>query len=142
MDTDVIVLRSLDPLRTYQAVVSTHDEGKVFGHIIMSSQRSNFIEIWLTSYRDDFRPNDPTYSTEIVPMILASRFPHTVRKEREKLTTALDGYGTMWQEAYFTSLANRSRDIDYAPKTIMSINDDVAAFIRHAMSLTKTTESL
>ena len=141
MDTDVMVLRSLDPLRTYQAVVSTHDEGKVFGHIIMSSQRSNFIEIWLTSYRDDFRPNDPTYNTETLPMILASRFPHIVRKEREKLTAALDDYGTPWQQAYITSLANRSRDIDYTPKTIMSLNNTVAAVIRHAISLMKSTES-
>ena len=115
MDTDVMVLRSLDPLRTYQAVVSTHDEKKVFGHIIMSSQRANFIEIWLTSFRDDFRPNDPTYNTETMPMVLASRFPHIVRKEHEKLTTALDDYGTIWQEAYVTSLANRSGDIDYTP---------------------------
>ena len=141
MDTDVMMLRSLDPLRTYQAVISTHDEEKVFGHIIMSSQRSNFIEIWLTSYRDDFRPNDPTYNTETMPMLLASRFPHIVRREQEKLTTGLDDHGTPWKQAYITSLSKRSRDIDYTPRTIMSINNTVAAVIRHAMSLMEDTQS-
>ena len=141
MDTDVMVLRSLDPLRTYEAVVSTHDEEKVFGHIIMSAQRSNFIEIWLTSYRDDFRPNDPSYNTETMPMRLASRFPHIVRREQDKLTTGLDDHGTPWKQAYITSLSKRSRDIDYTPKTIMSINNTVAAVIRHAMSLIGDTQS-
>lgn len=86
LDYDVIVLRSLNPLRRYNNVFGKEHERKLNAGVILAQSHSPFIQMWYESYRD-YRPRHWDYNCAIVTYTLAQKHPDMVHVEEYKLTT-------------------------------------------------------
>ena len=85
IDTDVIVIQSLDPLRIYPAVYGQESTMKTSPAVILAEPNSTFLDLVYNSYLQDYRPNNPDYNSGIVPYKLAVKNPDLVYIESTDL---------------------------------------------------------
>ena len=85
LDLDVLVTKSFDDLRRYVCTVGLEVETKACGSIIVCSNTSFFLYMWMNAYLDDYRIEEWAYNTGKVPFNLARRYPHLVNMEPTRL---------------------------------------------------------
>ena len=85
LDLDVLVTKPFDDLRRYVCTVGQEQETKACGSIIVCSNTSVFLYMWINSYLDDYRADEWAYNTGKVPFNLARRYPHMVNMEPTRL---------------------------------------------------------
>ena len=85
LDLDVLVTKPFDELRRYVCTVGQEQETKACGSIIVCSNTSFFLYMWMNAYLDDYRIDEWAYNTGKVPFNLARRYPHLVNMEPTRL---------------------------------------------------------
>jgi len=88
LDTDVIVLKSFDPLRkTYPLTLGRETVSSIANGIIISTPRQPFLCVWYHGYRN-YDPHEPgawSYYSVITAHKLAELFPNHVHVEDRSL---------------------------------------------------------
>jgi hypothetical protein len=85
IDTDIILIQSLDPLRNYPAVYGQESSMKTSPAIVLAEPSSKFLELVYNSYLQDYRPSNPDYNNGILPYKLALNHPDLVYVESANL---------------------------------------------------------
>ena len=85
LDTDVIVLKSFDPLRRYTFTLGQEDDIKLGNGVIVSQPNDTFLEKWFNTYRT-FRYNETwAYHDTEIPMKLYKMFPKYIHVEKTSI---------------------------------------------------------
>ncbi|CAH1796360.1 unnamed protein product [Owenia fusiformis] len=89
LDTDVIAVRSFDPLRKYSATMGSQNRRYFYdlcGGIIIAEPGSTFIKLWINSFIDDYRPDIWAFNSGRQPAYIGVfRFPESLHIERTSL---------------------------------------------------------
>ena len=102
LDLDVLVTKPFDELRRYVCTIGQEQETKACGSIIVCSNTSFFLTMWLNAYLDDYRIAEWAYNTGKVPFNLARRYPHLVNMESTRLNHPnFDELDKIWGPATF-----------------------------------------
>ncbi|CAH1793404.1 unnamed protein product, partial [Owenia fusiformis] len=135
IDSDVIALRSLDPLRHYN---HTQGVGIVGGGlsngVIIAKKTSKFLNIWLEEYKtyakDDKIKNIWGYYSVTRPRQLLKTYPELVRIERDTLVrpvvreyTKLETRKKVWKYSYSMHVWRRLTYIPKKPEDIKLISN-------------------
>ena len=81
----MLVLRSFNPLRNYEATLGEERDRHYSNGIILAQRHSPFICVWLHAYREYQRSGDwDTFST-IYPFLLAKTIPEHIHIEETNL---------------------------------------------------------
>ena len=90
LDTDVLVVKSFEPLRKYNLTLARESRIKLANGIILARPSSLFIRIWLESYAT-FKTEEYVEHSVIMAQRLYSIFPHHVHVEEDNLVTPKAG---------------------------------------------------
>jgi hypothetical protein len=87
LDCDVIVVRSLDPLRHYVATIGHEGPPKFNAGTVLSERNGTFIRMWYDSYKTQFRPDKWAYNSGELPYQMYLDHPHLIHVEETSLST-------------------------------------------------------
>ncbi|XP_069130281.1 uncharacterized protein [Argopecten irradians] len=82
MDTDEILLRTLDPLRKHQFTLSKAFDVNLSNGLILSARDAGFLNIWIKAY-DTYDPNKWGYHSTIMPAKLSKIYPDMIHVENK-----------------------------------------------------------
>ena len=146
LDTDIWLIRSLDPLRIHDCVLGAEITNPLTlcGGIILASKTSSFIKLWMEHFLLDYRVTEWAYNSGKVPTILSERYPDTIHIEMTKLQRPswknLEYlYGNKsypWKDNYTIHLWHRmeifmKRNFTITPESIQSMNSTYGHVARH-----------
>ena len=66
LDTDVLALRSFSDLLKYDITLGMERPNQICGAVIVSSNKSGFLKLWIQSFLDDYRPRHWAYNSGTV----------------------------------------------------------------------------
>ncbi|KAK2145062.1 hypothetical protein LSH36_705g01012 [Paralvinella palmiformis] len=87
LDCDVIVVRPLDPLRHYPAVIGHEGPPKFNAGTILAAPNSSFLRLWYDAYKTDFHPNKWAYNSGEKSYQIYLEHPRLLHVENESLST-------------------------------------------------------
>jgi len=142
VDLDVIIIRPLHPLLSYDVVMGAETPLMLgSGFILVNRINATFIRLWRQAYSDNFDDSDWNRHSAYVPMELAQQHPNLVHvewfsinrpnwNERQWLYTT--GKLWDWSENYAVHLWYREHptNISYDPLTIRHLNTTTAEVLR------------
>ncbi|KAJ8312246.1 hypothetical protein KUTeg_009619 [Tegillarca granosa] len=138
LDTDTILLRSLDSLRNYTFSMSKTRKNTLGNGLILSAAGSKFIDIWLRNY-NTFNPKKWGQHSVYLPFDLSIRNPELIHVENR---TFLHG-GTLdqiflsnfkWSHLYALHLYIRYyKKCTYDEYTVCGLNTTLGSVARHVL---------
>jgi hypothetical protein len=134
MDTDEVILRSLDPLRIFPFTLSHAVDNNLSNGLILSERNAAFLDLWLSEYKTYTKGQWAHHST-IVPNRLSLMHPDLIHVENKTFVrpnyTQLPLLFKMnfdWSKNYaihlyirFYKLRHNFHDIRYLNTTIGSV---------------------
>jgi len=141
VDLDVIIVRPIDPLLSYDVVLGAESPLMLgSGFILATRTNATFIRLWRQEYAD-FDDSDWNQHSVYVPMELARRHPDLVHVEwfsvnrpnwNERQWLYADGKLWDWSENYAVHLWYREHpaDVAYDPLTIRHLNTTTGEVLR------------
>ena len=144
LESDVILVRSLDELRYYEIVLGREVARKMGSAIIMSSKNSPFLRQWHSSYKSDFRQNSLDYNCCILPYKMSLKYKGNLYVEPYKLTSPdwqhkqllftdnTDSNTLSWTELFAVHLMfmNQRESAVYNPVYIKSLRNLIGKVLR------------
>lgn len=86
LDTDVLVLKSFDPLRNYSTVMGRETDDKLNNGIIVARRGATFLRLMQAAYRSYRGHNESwEYTPVVLPHRLAAIFPDLIHIERTSI---------------------------------------------------------
>ncbi|OAF67281.1 hypothetical protein A3Q56_04965 [Intoshia linei] len=82
MDMDVIAIQPIPDYVTKSCFMGLESEQKLCGSFIACEANSPFLAIWLNSYLTDYRIEEWSYNSGMVPTQIAKRFPKMIHLSR------------------------------------------------------------
>ncbi|XP_053383765.1 uncharacterized protein LOC123535794 [Mercenaria mercenaria] len=73
LDTDIVVVKSLEPLRTHPCTMSSQSSGTVSSAFIMAEQNATFLQKWLDGYRYHYNGKNYVYNAMVYPKHIAKK---------------------------------------------------------------------
>ncbi|KAL3853266.1 hypothetical protein ACJMK2_016821 [Sinanodonta woodiana] len=141
LDTDEIILKSLDIFRKFEATVSLEQNGTVANSLIMARRNAPFIKLWMESYRTYTRADGSKHSN-MVPFQLARNSKNRVHIAENLFATPnskdlhkiyRDNFD--WSKNYaihmYTRLHDHFFDEKFSMETIQTMNNTAGAIARH-----------
>ncbi|XP_074653988.1 uncharacterized protein LOC141908075 isoform X2 [Tubulanus polymorphus] len=83
-DLDVIVLKSMDPLRKFPMTMGLEEPMMLCNGIIISAPQAEFLKIWHNEYKN-FSDAQWAVHSVVVPAQLAKKYPQLIQIERNSL---------------------------------------------------------
>ncbi|XP_046329135.1 uncharacterized protein LOC124112966 [Haliotis rufescens] len=140
MDTDVIALKSFNPLRHYGITMGIEyhgTPGRLNNGIIVSAPNATFLSLWLNTYRN-FSKREWDYHDSIIPYYLQFTYPHLIHVEEKTLNypSGLDInliYKDVydWSRNYAMHLWYRLYDTEHGPTGIKTMNTTFGQIARY-----------
>ena len=84
LDTDMLILKSLDPFRVHKLTLGVSGPGEISNAIIIAQRCAPFLRMWLENYHN-YIPRIWGYNSVTVGYQLYKLFPHLVHVEKEHL---------------------------------------------------------
>ncbi|KAL4235991.1 hypothetical protein ACF0H5_004379 [Mactra antiquata] len=81
MDTDTILVKSVDKLRNYSCVMSEQTRSLLGSAFIMSEKSGTFVNEWMGGYRSHYKPTSYIYNAMRYPYMLMKRNPDIIHTE-------------------------------------------------------------
>ena len=138
LDYDVIVLRSMDPLRRYDMTMGKERPPKFIAGIIVARKDALFLKIWYESYRDNYRPLDWDYNCARVTYQLYLRRPDLIHVEPSSLTTPdWQERHLLWKEVidwrplFVIHVMQHLSWMHYDPESIKTLNSTFGEVVRY-----------
>ena len=143
LDTDVIVLNSLNDLRFYNFTMGKEKAPKLSSGIIIARNDSEFLHRWYRNYREDYKGIPSDYNCCTVPYKIAQKHVDLIHIEAIKLTTpdwmdkhllyvfSNSNLIISWREFYVVHLMFHNREGRvYNPEYIKSLRNLVGKILR------------
>ena len=145
LDTDVVIISSLDDLRTkHDMVMGKEKAQKLSDAIILASKDSTFLHKWYNKYLTDYRPDSTDYNCCVVPFKLYTFNYSSVYVEPFKLTTPdwldkqllftdnSDSNIISWRQLYVVHMmfTNQREAVAYNPAYIKSLRKLIGKALR------------
>ena len=136
-DTDVLTVRSFDPLRIYPAVIGKDEGNKFVAGCILSAPKNRFMVKWLDTYTTEFRPTWWVYNSGIKPYRMWAGDPE-YRKLLHVENTSLTTPGWSEKGKLFNDIIDWSdlfvihtyRDNGFSLKNIKTCNSTIGQVLR------------
>ena len=84
LDTDMLILKTLDPLRVHKLTLGVSGPEEISNGIIIAQRCALFLRMWLENYHN-YVPRIWGYNSVTVGYLLYKLFPHLVHVEKEHL---------------------------------------------------------
>lgn len=139
LDYDVIVLRSMDPLRMYDTTLGKEKPPKFIAGIIVARKNAPFLKLWYESYKDNYRAIDWDYNCARVTYKLYEQRKDLLHVEPYKLTTPdWQDRKKLWDEVidwqgmglYVVHVMLHLNWKEYTPENIKDINSTFGEVVR------------
>ena len=136
LDCDVIIVKSLDPLRHYPATMGKEDRYLMLNAgTILASPNSTFIQLWYNAYKTNFRPGQWVYNSGAVPYNISLEHPDLIHTELRtfsappgiKIHRMIHGYVDY---SYFYTFHLTWYDKDYNENNIKKPHTTAAEILR------------
>ena len=147
LDTDVLLIKSLDPLRKYEFVLGEEkaDPLLLCSSIILANKKAPFLKLWMEHYLMDRQVKNWGYNSGKVPTVISKRYPDLIHIVQEHFQhpswSELDYlYGMKaypWREHYTLHLwhsvlsVHDPKKMDISPDTIKTLNSTYGQVARH-----------
>lgn len=138
VDLDVILLRSLNPLRVYEASIGREKPPKLIMGVMLARKGARFLRLWLDSYKHSYKPDLWDYNSGIVPYHLYTLRPDLLHVESRALTTPdwterhlLWNDVIDWRPLYVVHIMTHKIDTDFKPDNIKTLNNTFGAVMRY-----------
>ena len=142
MDSDVIILKPLDPLFCYNVTLGLDTDRALFNGIIVAAPDAQFLHDWYDEYRT-YKPNVWNYNSVQVPFKLWQRNPdlihveHTTMnlpnwKETKYIYNAAVRYD--WSHNYCVHTWYRFHKEEYNHTSIMSVESTLGDMFRYVLA--------
>ena len=137
LDYDVIVLRSMDPLRKYDVTLGKEKPPKFIAGIIVARPNAMFLRLWYNSYRNNYRQLDWDYNCARVTYQLYLKRPDLVHVEPYRLTTPdwqdrrkLWKEVIAWRDLYVIHAMLHFDRTEYTPESVRQLNSTFGEVVR------------
>ncbi|CAH1796200.1 unnamed protein product [Owenia fusiformis] len=138
LDTDVIVVKTFDPLRKYNTSMSKENDKQLGSGVIVSTPNSEFIKQWYESYQS-FDNTNWAYHSTMVPMRLSKLHPELIHvvgylmhwPSISQLYLIYRADITGWKRNYCVHLWYREYDIEHDPLTIRNLKTTFGQLARN-----------
>ena len=141
VDTDVIVLKSFDPLRRYECTMGLeyHGEpGRLNNGVIVAAKDARFLRVWFETYHN-FTKREWDYHDSIIPYILQYKYPHLIHVEEGTINYPTGKQLDLiykqrydWSRNYAIHLWHRLHEFDHGPAGIRKLNTTFGEIARLA----------
>ncbi|KAL4235990.1 hypothetical protein ACF0H5_004378 [Mactra antiquata] len=81
MDTDTILVKSVDKLRNYSCVMSEQSSGLMGSAFVMSEKNGTFVNKWMNGYKYYYIPGKYVYNAMVYPKKLKLRYKDHIHVE-------------------------------------------------------------
>ncbi|XP_033752411.1 uncharacterized protein LOC117336135 isoform X2 [Pecten maximus] len=139
MDTDEILLRSLEPLRKYAFTLSHAYDFNLSNGLIMSSKNASFVNLWYKEYKT-YNGNLWGHHSTIVPYKLSQKYPHLIHVENKTFVNPDFDHVDMifkenfnWSNNYAIHLFIRKYSLEHNFTDIRHLNTTLGAVSRHVL---------
>ena len=145
LESDVILVRSLNELRHYEIALGKEVSRKVSNAVILASRHSRFLRQWYDRYRTDFRSNSLEYNCCTLPYKMSLHYNGSLYVEPYKLTRPdwlhkqllftdnTDSNIISWKDLFVVHLmfANQRESSVYNPTYIKSLRNLIGKVLRY-----------
>ena len=153
LDTDIIVLRSFDPLRRFATTLGRETSYGLGSGIILAEPNSVFIHLWLNSFKS-YNPWPWNWAKYAVwtPHVLARQFAEEIHIEETRLQHPTWAQSDQlceklydWSENYAVHVWKRFCEVPQTVEEINSLNNTLGEVFRYvyygSKKLRQTSES-
>lgn len=143
MDTDTVIVRSVEKLRSYPCVMSNQSSGYLGSAFIMAERNSIFLQLWLDGYRYHYVPESYTYNSMIYPHKLVKNHTDLIHIEYTTISRPNDMIGGKiydklyatynWSYIYGIHLYIRIFKEPFDETAIRTMNFTVGSISRHVV---------
>ncbi|KAJ8311505.1 hypothetical protein KUTeg_010860 [Tegillarca granosa] len=142
LDTDVIALKSFNPLRNYTFTMGLEyhgNPGRVNNGVIISAPNATFLNIWKSTYKT-FTAFEWDYHSCAIPYLLRDKYPDIFHVEERSLVypsgpdkrlihdTVYD-----WSNNYAIHLWHRTFNTHYNPESVKMLNTTYGQIARFVL---------
>ncbi len=139
LDLDVLAIRSPDELLKYDCVLGRETPGAICCGVILASNTSLFLRIWLSTFVDNPKPDNWAHHCCFVPVTLYKRYPELLHVEED--TILRPNWGELgyiigpkrynWHKNYFIHTYHRLwADKIITPESIKKMNNTFGQITR------------
>lgn len=140
IDTDTVILRSLDPLRDYNFTLSKAFDTNLSNGLIMSVRNATFANIWYHEYKT-YNPKQWGVHSTILPFRLSKKYPNFIHVEEKTFVKPNAGELKMlfeqnfnWSKNYAIHLYVRFyKKYKYNSDVIRTLNTTMGSLARHVL---------
>lgn len=142
LDTDVIALKSFDPLREYPFTMGLeyHGEpGRVNNGVIISKPNATFLNVWKLTY-ESFSSSEWDYHSCVIPYLLRNRYSNILHIEHKTLVYPSGPDRNLiydaiydWSNNYSIHLWYRLYQIEHNPESVKMMNTTYGQIARFVL---------
>lgn len=139
IDTDEIILRSLDPLRKYPVTLSRAVDYNLSNGLILAERNATFLNIWYSQYKT-YDKSQWGYHSTIVPFLLSKKYPDLIHVENKTFVRPswqqlplLFEKNFDWSKNYGIHLYIRFYKFTHDFNDIKYLNTTVGSVARHVL---------
>ena len=140
-DTDVIVLRDLEPLREFDMTLCRQASGFMLNSFIMAKKNATFLILWMDGYRKDYKNDSYVYNSMWYNNDLAKNRTDLIHVEEGTLCAPAVLIGkpinsTMvydWSSLYGFHLYARTIHFPWDVDWIKNFNTTMGSMVRHVV---------
>ncbi|XP_053387662.1 uncharacterized protein LOC123543034 [Mercenaria mercenaria] len=142
MDTDTVLVKSIDSLRQYPCVMSTQS-GSLGSAFIMAEKNATFLNMWLEGYKTNYRSSHYYYNAMIYPRQLAYNHTDIIHVEDGTVSRPKDLYVNKphskrfesynWSNIFGMHLFTRNTRTTFNEDTIKDMRSVTGAILRHIL---------
>lgn len=143
MDTDTIIVKSLESLMNYPCVMSNQSSGLMGSAFVMAEKNATFLQLWMDGYRHDYQSSQYTYNAMVYPKKVARKHSDLIHIEYATISRPKDMIGGKiyytkyatydWSYIYGIHLYSRIYKKPFNEMTIRNMNTTVGSISRHVV---------
>ncbi|KAL4235989.1 hypothetical protein ACF0H5_004377 [Mactra antiquata] len=141
MDTDTVLVKSVDKLRNYSCVMSEQSSGLMGSAFVMSEKNGTFVNKWMDGYRYNYIPEKYAYNAMVYPKKLKTTLKDHIHVEYATISRPVGMIGGTiywnsnatydWSYIYGIHLYSRIYKEPVNETTIRHMNFTFGSIARH-----------
>jgi hypothetical protein len=143
MDTDTVIVKSIQPLRDYPCVMSNQSSGLMGSAFVMAEKNAKFLQLWLDGYRFHYQRSKYTYNAMVYPAKIARKNRDLIHIEYGTISKPINMIGGKiyhseyatydWSHIYGIHLYSRIFKKPFNEYSIRNMNSTVGSISRHVV---------
>ncbi|XP_060604137.1 uncharacterized protein LOC132756992 [Ruditapes philippinarum] len=139
LDTDTVIVKSLEPLRKYPCTMSKQG-GYMASSFIMAEKNALFLRKWFDGYKYHYNNNSYVFNAMIYPNRIYKNFPDSIHVENGTISRLVNQIGPSvyeinynWAGIYGFHLFRRSYRKPITVDSVKYFNSTVGSICRHVL---------